>query len=90
MNYGFVKVAAAVPPVKVADCQYNAEQIEKMINEADEKGVQIIAFPELCITGYTCADLFAQQLLLEKAEMGLVQVMNNTRQLDIICIVGME
>ena len=89
MNYGFVKVAAAVPPVKVADCQYNAEQIEKMINEADEKGVQIIAFPELCITGYTCADLFAQQLLLEKAEMGLVQVMNNTRQLDIICIVGM-
>jgi len=43
MNYGFVKVAAAVPPVKVADCQYNAEQIEKMINEADEKGVQIIA-----------------------------------------------
>jgi len=89
MNYGFVKVAAAVPPVKVADCQYNAEQIEKMINEAEEKGVQIIAFPELCITGYTCADLFAQQLLLEKAEMGLVQVMNNTRQLDIICIVGM-
>jgi len=89
MNYGFVKVAAAVPPVKVADCQYNAEQIEKMIIEAEEKGVQIIAFPELCITGYTCADLFAQELLLEKAEMGLMQVMNNTRLLDIICIVGM-
>ncbi|WP_321426373.1 NAD(+) synthase [uncultured Bacteroides sp.] len=89
MNYGFVKVAAAVPRVKVADCQYNAEQIEGMINEADEKGVQIIAFPELCITGYTCADLFAQELLLEKAEMGLVEVMNNTRQLDIICVVGM-
>lgn len=89
MNYGFVKVAAAVPRVKVADCQYNAEQIEGMITEADEKGVQIIAFPELCITGYTCADLFAQELLLEKAEMGLVEVMNNTRQLDIICVVGM-
>jgi NAD+ synthase (glutamine-hydrolysing) len=89
MNYGFVKVAAAVPRVKVADCQYNAEQIEGMIAEADEKGVQIIAFPELCITGYTCADLFAQELLLEKAEMGLVEVMNNTRQLDIICVVGM-
>ena len=89
MNYGFVKVAAAVPRVKVADCQYNAEQIEGMINEADEKGVQIIAFPELCITGYTCADLFAQELLLEKAEMGLVELMNNTRQLDIICVVGM-
>ncbi|WP_321437651.1 NAD(+) synthase [uncultured Bacteroides sp.] len=89
MNYGFVKVAAAVPRVKVADCQYNADQIEEMIHEAEEKGVQVIAFPELCITGYTCADLFAQELLLEKAEMALVQVMNNTRQLDIICVVGM-
>jgi len=89
MNYGFVKVAAAVPRVKVADCQYNADQIEEMIHEAEEKGVQIIAFPELCITGYTCADLFAQELLLEKAEMALVQIMNNTRQLDIICVVGM-
>jgi len=89
MNYGFVKVAAAVPRVKVADCQYNVEQIETMIREAEEKGVQIIAFPELCITGYTCADLFAQDILLEKAEMRLVQLMNNTRQMDIICIVGM-
>jgi len=66
MNYGFVKVAAAVPPVKVADCQYNTEQIEKMINEAEEKGVQIIAFPELCITGYTCADLFASNFCWKK------------------------
>lgn len=59
MNYGYVKVAAAVPRVKVADCRFNAEQIEKEIIIADGKGVQIIAFPELCITGYTCGDLFA-------------------------------
>ncbi len=89
MNYGFVKVAAAVPRVKVADCKFNASQIETEIIIADGKGVQIIAFPELCITGYTCGDLFAQQLLLEEAEMGLIQILNNTRQLDIISIVGM-
>jgi len=51
--------------------------------------VQIIIFPEMSITGYTCGDLFGQQLLLEEAEMGLMQILNNTRQLDIISIVGM-
>lgn len=89
MNYGYVKVAAAVPRVKVADCKFNASEIEKEIIIADGKGVQIIAFPELCITGYTCGDLFAQQLLLEEAEMGLIQIVNTTRQFDIIAILGM-
>lgn len=89
MNYGYVKVAAVIPQVKVADCKFNAEQIEKEIIIASGKGVQIIAFPELCVTGYTCGDLFAQQLLLEEAEMELMQILNNTRQLDIISIVGM-
>ena len=89
MNYGYVKVAAAVPRVKVADCRFNAEQIEKEIIIADEKGVQIIAFPELCITGYTCGDLFAQQLLLEEAEIGLIRILNDTSQMDIISILGM-
>ncbi len=89
MNYGYVKVAAAVPRVKVADCRFNAEQIEKEIIIADGKDVQIIAFPELCITGYTCGDLFAQQLLLEEAEIGLIRILNDTRQMDIISILGM-
>lgn len=89
MNYGYVKVAAAVPRVKVADCKFNAREIEKEIIIAEGKGVQIIAFPELCVTGYTCGDLFAQQLLLEEAEMGLIQIVSNTRQLDIIAILGM-
>jgi NH(3)-dependent NAD(+) synthetase (EC 6.3.1.5) len=89
MNYGFVKVAAAVPHIKVADCKYNAEKIESLIVIAEGKGVQFIVFPEMSITGYTCGDLFGQQLLLEEAEMGLMQILNNTRQLDIISIVGM-
>ncbi len=89
MKYGFVKVAAAIPVVKVADCKFNAQQIDTQIAIADGKGVQIIVFPELCITGYSCADLFGQTLLLEEAEIALMQIMNNTRQMDIISIVGM-
>ena len=89
MKYGFVKVAAAIPSVKVADCKFNAQQIDTQIAIADGKGVQIIVFPELCITGYSCADLFGQTLLLEESEIALMQIMNNTRQMDIISIVGM-
>ena len=89
MKFGFVKVAAAIPAVKVADCKFNAQQAEAQILVADGKGVQIIVFPELNLTGYSCGDLFGQQVLLEQAEIALMQVMNNTRQLDIISIVGM-
>ena len=89
MKYGFVKVAAAIPQVKIADCQYNAEQAESLIAKAEGSGVQVIVFPELNLTGYSCGDLFGQTLLLEQAELGLMRVMNNTRQLDIISIVGM-
>ena len=89
MNYGFVKVAAAVPRVKVADCKFNSERLEGLITIAEGKGLQILTFPEMCITGYTCGDLFAQQLLLEQAEMALIQILNSTRQLDIISILGM-
>ena len=89
MKHGFVKVASAIPVVKVADCKFNAQQIDTLIAIADGKGVQIIVFPELSITGYTCADLFGQTLLLEEAEIALMQIMNNTRQMDIISIVGM-
>ena len=89
MKFGFVKVAAAIPSVKVADCLFNAQQTEKQIIQAEEKGVQIIIFPELNLTGYSCGDLFEQGLLLEQAEFALMQIMNNTRQLDIISIVGL-
>ena len=62
MKYGFIKVASAIPAVKVADCKFNAQQIDTQIAIADGKGVQVIVFPELCITGYSCADLFGQTL----------------------------
>ena len=88
MNYGFVKVAAAVPLVQVADCFYNIEKIEGLMRQASEKGVQIIAFPELSVTGYTCLDLFAQQTLLNGAEEALLQLVSNTADLDILTIVG--
>ena len=88
MNYGFVKVAAAVPHVQVADCFYNIDKIEDLMREASEKGVQIIAFPELSVTAYTCLDLFAQQTLVNGAEAALIQLVNNTADLDILTIVG--
>ena len=89
MNHGFVKVASAIPSVRVADCQYNVEQIESLIVQAEGHGVEIICLPELSLTAYTCQDLFQQQLLLEQAEMALIQLMNFTRSLDIISIVGL-
>ena len=88
MNYNFVKVAAAVPSVRVADPKYNVEQIESQILQANGQGVEIIVFPELCITSYSCGDLFFQQTLLDEAEMGLISLMNFTRSMNIICIVG--
>ena len=80
MNYGFVKVAAAVPQVKVADCFYNIQQIEGLMRQASQKEVQIIAFPELSVTSYTCMDLFSQETLLRNAEKALLDLVNNTRR----------
>lgn len=62
--YSFVKVGAAVPHLKLADCIYNKEQVVSMAKDAAAKGVRVLTFPELCITGYTCADLFMQRTLL--------------------------
>ena len=74
MKHGFVKVAAAVPFVRVADCIYNVERIEAQVLEAQEKGVEIITFPELCITGYTCGDLFLKPFLINQAQKALLQL----------------
>ena len=87
-NYGYIKVAAAIPPVKVGDCNYNVSEIEKMIVRAEGMGVEVIVFPELSITGYTCQDLFRQKLLIDAAEMSVVKLLDFSRQLDIISIVG--
>ena len=89
MKYGLIKVAAAIPGVRVADTEYNVQQIESLIAQAEGKGVEILVFPELCITGYSCQDLFRQQLLMEKAEDGLLMLLDFTRKLDIISVVGL-
>ena len=89
MKYGFVNVAAAVPTVKVADVEYNVQQIESLITQAEERGVEIMVLPELCITGYSCQDLFKEQLLLDHAEDGVVKLLDYTRKLNVIVIVGL-
>ncbi|MBS7285060.1 MAG: NAD(+) synthase [Prevotella sp.] len=89
MNYGMMKVAAAIPAVKVAAPMFNEQSIETLISEAAEKNVEVICFPELSITGYSCQDLFHNQQLLDNAEVALMQLMLFTRQYDIIVVVGM-
>jgi len=89
MKYGFVKVAAAVPVVRVADVEYNIQQIESLIAQAEGRGIEILVFPELCVTGYSCQDLFKEQLLLDRAEQGVMLLLDLTRKLDIITIVGL-
>lgn len=89
MNYGFITVAAAVPGVKVADVEYNLLQHEDLIAQAEGKGVEVICFPELSLTGYSCQDLFRSQLLLEAADIALLRLLDFTRNLNVIVIVGM-
>ena len=88
MKFGFITVAAAIPSVIVADTEYNIKQIEDFVAQAEGRGVEIIVFPELSVTGYSCQDLFLQQLLVEQAEVAVMQLLDFSRKLDIICIVG--
>ena len=89
MKYGFINVAAAVPAVKVADTLYNMEETKRMMVDADAQGVEIICFPELGLTAYSCQDLFDQQILVDEAEQALIALLSDTRQLDIIAVVGL-
>lgn len=86
---GFVKVAAATPQIRVADCMYNAEAIISLIKEAAKQGVKVICFPELCITGYTCGDLFLQKALIDGAKNALSLILSQTRELEIVAAVGL-
>ena len=86
---GFVRVGAVVPKLKVGDTEFNCNEIIKQIEIANNNNIQIAVFPELCVTGYTCQDLFEQDILLEYAEKALNKIMNYTNNLDIICIIGM-
>jgi len=89
MRDGFIKVAAATPELRVADCAYNAQQIIALMKQAAEQGVKVLCFPELCVTGYTCADLFLQPALLDGAEDGLKRILEETAGLDLLAAVGL-
>ena len=88
MRDGFIKVAAGTPQIRVADCRYNAEQIFTLMREADKQGVRVLALPELCLTGYTCGDLFLQDTLLRGAEEGLATILEATKHLDMLTAAG--
>ena len=87
-NYGFIRTAAAVPAVRIADIEYNTAEICRLAGEAFEKEVSLVVFPELAITGYTCADLFGQSLLVKAAENGIKKILEFTRGKAVTIVVG--
>lgn len=89
MNYGFVKVAAITPDVKVADCEFNANEIINKINETSKEKAAVMVLPELCITGYTCSDLFLQKPLLDSAAKQLEKIAESTGSIDALVFVGL-
>ena len=89
MEFGFLKVAAATPYTRLADCMKNAEEIVKLTFIAEQKGAAAVVFPELSITGYTCGDLFFQTVLQNRAKESLREIISATKLLDILCVVGL-
>lgn len=89
MRQGFVKAAAVTPKIKVADTKYNAELILDMMKESTRQGAKIVVFPELCLTGYTCQDLFLQECLLQGAKDALMKLVKESASLDAIFFVGL-
>lgn len=87
-DYGFIRVAAAKPAVKPADVKGNVKSICEMISEAAAKEVSLVVFPELCVTGYTCGDLFGQQLLISQAEEGTREIMEFSRGKELTIVIG--
>lgn len=89
MRHGFVKVAAVTPKIKVADTSYNGELIRKLMKKTAKAGAKVVVFPELCITGYTCSDLFLQEKLLTSALDELVKISECSQNIDGIFFVGL-
>src|SRR5574344_704666 len=88
MSFGFLRVAAATPYIRVADCTHNKQEIVRLITEAEKNGASVITLPELCVTGYTCGDLFLQNVLLNSAKSALVAIAQETAHLNIVSVVG--
>ena len=89
MRDGFIKIAAATPDLHVADCEYNAAEIVNQAKQAAAKGAKLITFPELCLTGYTCGDLFLQETLLEGALKALETVRRESEEIAAVIVVGL-
>ncbi len=89
MKDGFIKVAACTPEVRVADVDFNVEKIIQQIEQCKEQSVKIAVFPELCITGYTCQDLFFQDILIDNALKGLLKIVKHTANTDMLIAVGL-
>ncbi len=89
MKDGFVKVAAASPVIRLADCDYNAERVIKTIKKADALGVKVLVFPELTLTGVSCYDLLSHRVILEGAKRALDKVVEATKGIDMLCFVGL-
>ena len=89
MQYGFLRCAAVSPTLRVAACAYNAQAVIKAMQQAEGDGVRLLCLPELCLTGYTCSDLFLQQTLYEGAEKALVQILEASRGLNMVVLVGL-
>lgn len=89
MREGFLKVAAVTPDIRVADTKFNTQSICEQITKCENNKAKVIVFPELCITGYTCGDLFLQELLLDKAKEGLLEIADHTTDIDAIVFVGL-
>ena len=88
MKNGFVKVAAATPDIRVADVEFNTQNIINAMEEAQKNGAKILVFPELCVTGYTCSDLFDHSVLLKASRKALLQIAENTNDKDMLVFVG--
>ena len=88
MKDGFLKAAALSPSLRVADCNYNASQIVSQLQDAAARGVRLAVFPEFCLTGYTCGDLFLQRTLQQGALDALQTVLDASRELDVVVLVG--
>ena len=89
MKDGFIRVAAATPKIKVADPVYNRKEIVKLMEEGAKEQVKLMVFPELCLTGYTCQDLFLQFPLLRKAKEELGEIVKASQELDMLLFVGL-
>ena len=89
MEQGFLKIAAVTPKIKVADPEYNADEIIRLLEEAEKSGARIAVFPELCLSGYTCADLFLQDILLRSCEEQLIRIVEETDDFDILSFIGL-